>query len=73
MGLTTPYHKKNRLRNSQSPNLELHLINVLYFLQSVAHVEAYIDFSEDENIEDNVMDVVEDKLKNLKNVIQVCL
>ncbi|KDR23956.1 tRNA modification GTPase GTPBP3, mitochondrial, partial [Zootermopsis nevadensis] len=39
-------------------------------IKSVAHVEAFIDFSEDENIEDNVMDVVEDELKDLKNVIQ---
>jgi tRNA U34 5-carboxymethylaminomethyl modifying GTPase MnmE/TrmE len=39
----------------------------------VAHIEAFIDFSEDENIEDNVMDVVEDKLKNLKKVIKVRL
>lgn len=39
----------------------------------MAHIEAFIDFSEDENIEDNVMDVVEDKLKNLKKVIKVRL
>jgi tRNA U34 5-carboxymethylaminomethyl modifying GTPase MnmE/TrmE len=39
----------------------------------VAHVEAFIDFSEDENIEDNVMDVVKNQLENLKNGIQVCL
>jgi tRNA U34 5-carboxymethylaminomethyl modifying GTPase MnmE/TrmE len=39
----------------------------------MAHVEAFIDFSEDENIEDNVMDVVDDELKNLKNIIQVPL
>jgi tRNA U34 5-carboxymethylaminomethyl modifying GTPase MnmE/TrmE len=39
----------------------------------MAHVEAFIDFSEDENIEENTMDIVKNKLKNLKNVIQVCL
>jgi len=48
-------------------------VSVLYFLQNMAHVEAFIDFSEDENIEDNVMDVVDDELKNLKNIIQVPL
>jgi tRNA U34 5-carboxymethylaminomethyl modifying GTPase MnmE/TrmE len=73
MRLTTPHHKENSLMNLQSPDLELCLMNVLYLLQSVAHVEAFIDFSEDENIEDNVMDAVEDKLINLKKVIQVCL
>ena len=41
--------------------------------QSVAHVEAYIDFSEDENIEENIMDVVKNQLENLKNSIQVHL
>jgi tRNA U34 5-carboxymethylaminomethyl modifying GTPase MnmE/TrmE len=39
----------------------------------VAHVEAFIDFSEDENIEDNVMAIVKNQLENLKNSIQVCL
>jgi tRNA U34 5-carboxymethylaminomethyl modifying GTPase MnmE/TrmE len=39
----------------------------------VAHVEAYIDFSEDENIEENIMDVVKYQLENLKNSIQVHL
>lgn len=29
---------------------------VCCFLQSVAHVEAVIDFGEDENIEDNIME-----------------
>lgn len=43
------------------------------FFQCMAHVEAFIDFSEDENIEENTMDVVKNKLNNLKNVIQVCL
>ncbi|PNF35925.1 hypothetical protein B7P43_G03532, partial [Cryptotermes secundus] len=36
----------------------------------MAHVEAFIDFSEDENIEENTMDIVQNKLMNLKNVIQ---
>jgi len=39
----------------------------------VAHVEAFIDFSEDENIEENIMDVVKYQLENLKNSIQVHL
>lgn len=44
-----------------------------FSFQSVAHVEAFIDFSEDENIEDNVMAIVKNQLENLKNSIQVCL
>ena len=39
----------------------------------MAHVEAFIDFSEDENIEENIMDVVKNQLENLKNSIQVHL
>jgi tRNA U34 5-carboxymethylaminomethyl modifying GTPase MnmE/TrmE len=39
----------------------------------VAHVEAFIDFSEDENIEENIMDVVKNQLENLQNSIQVHL
>lgn len=39
----------------------------------MAHVEAFIDFSEDENIEENIMDVVKYQLENLKNSIQVHL
>ncbi|GFG32202.1 hypothetical protein Cfor_04576 [Coptotermes formosanus] len=39
-------------------------------IKSVAHVEAFIDFSEDENIEDNVMAIVKNQLENLKNSIQ---
>jgi len=39
----------------------------------VAHVEAFIDFSEDENIEENIMDVVKSQLENLQNSIQVHL
>lgn len=38
--------------------------------QNVAHLEAYIDFSEDENIEENVMDEVKKNLLWLDNDIQ---
>lgn len=38
--------------------------------QNVAHLEAYIDFSEDENIEENVMDEVKKNLLRLDNDIQ---
>ena len=49
------------------------IVNLINFSssQSLAHVEAYIDFSEDENIEDNVLEVVENNLKNLRSQIQV--
>ncbi|KAJ9600798.1 hypothetical protein L9F63_001010 [Diploptera punctata] len=36
----------------------------------MAHVEAYIDFSEDENIEENVLETVEENIKNLRSNIQ---
>ncbi|PSN40957.1 tRNA modification GTPase GTPBP3 [Blattella germanica] len=39
-------------------------------IKNMAHVEAYIDFSEDENIEDNVMEIVEYKISNLRNNIR---
>jgi tRNA U34 5-carboxymethylaminomethyl modifying GTPase MnmE/TrmE len=37
----------------------------------VAHVEAYIDFSEDQHLEDNVLEEAKKKLKNLRNEIKV--
>lgn len=39
-------------------------------LRNVAHVEAYIDFAEDENIEDDTMDKVYKSLKVLENEIK---
>ncbi|KAJ9589478.1 hypothetical protein L9F63_017295, partial [Diploptera punctata] len=39
-------------------------------IKSMAHVEAYIDFSEDENIEENVLETVEENIKNLRSNIQ---
>ncbi|XP_069673490.1 tRNA modification GTPase GTPBP3, mitochondrial isoform X2 [Periplaneta americana] len=39
-------------------------------LKNMAHVEAFIDFSEDENIEDNIMNVVDNNLRNLRSLIQ---
>jgi Predicted GTPase len=64
--------------NSQFNYLELYFATVSLIcifspppLQSVAHVEAFIDFSEDENIEEDIMDVMKNQLENLKNSIQV--
>jgi tRNA modification GTPase len=34
-------------------------------IRNIAHIEAFIDFSEDENIEDNVLDNVQEQLVNL--------
>lgn len=34
-------------------------------VRSIAHIEAYIDFSEDENIEDDVLDTVKNELERL--------
>lgn len=39
-------------------------------LRNIAHIEAYIDFSEDENIEDNVLEVMLKSLTELKTEIQ---
>lgn len=39
-------------------------------IRNIAHVEAFIDFSEDDNIEDNVLDVVLKELYELKQDIQ---
>ncbi len=43
------------------------------YIQSLAHVEAYIDFSEDENIEDDIMDTVRNSLTNLAIEVKVCI
>ena len=39
-------------------------------LKCLANVEAFIDFHEEENIEDDILEVVNDKLKNLEKSIQ---
>lgn len=39
-------------------------------IKSIAHVEAYIDFSEDDNIEDGVLEVMHGDLKTLENEIE---
>lgn len=39
-------------------------------LKNIAHLEAYIDFSEDQNIEDGVMEEVNGKLAALENEIE---
>uniref|UniRef100_A0A1B6CCA8 GTP-binding protein TrmE N-terminal domain-containing protein n=1 Tax=Clastoptera arizonana TaxID=38151 RepID=A0A1B6CCA8_9HEMI len=41
--------------------------------QSVAHVEAYIDFSEDQNIEDNILGDTNKNLVILKDALQCCV
>ncbi|XP_066992881.2 tRNA modification GTPase GTPBP3, mitochondrial isoform X1 [Anabrus simplex] len=39
-------------------------------VKNVAHVEAYIDFGEDESIEDNVMTQIDDSVTQLINIIK---
>lgn len=45
-------------------------LNQFFYFQNLAHLEAYIDFSEDENIEDNVMDEVRKNLTQLNKDVQ---
>ncbi|XP_066992882.2 tRNA modification GTPase GTPBP3, mitochondrial isoform X2 [Anabrus simplex] len=66
------------------PELELGLRNYIWALKrdlkfsavtpeelkNVAHVEAYIDFGEDESIEDNVMTQIDDSVTQLINIIK---
>lgn len=44
--------------------------NISIILQSLAHVEAYIDFSESESIEDNILKIANDNLCKLRVDIQ---
>lgn len=39
-------------------------------IRCIAHIEAYIDFSEDENIEDDVLDTMQSELDKLKREIR---
>nr|CAD7572125.1 unnamed protein product [Timema californicum] len=76
-GLADLIHAETEAQRKQALLQSEGILSKLYntwretLIRVVAHVEAYIDFSEDENIEENVMDQVEvavkDLMKNIEN------
>ncbi|KAJ1528095.1 hypothetical protein ONE63_008011 [Megalurothrips usitatus] len=78
-GLSDLIHAETEMQRKQALHQMSGSLHVLYnkwrntLLQDLAHVEAYIDFSEDENIEDDVMDRVDESLTKLSNDIQMHL
>ncbi|XP_065209852.1 tRNA modification GTPase GTPBP3, mitochondrial isoform X2 [Planococcus citri] len=61
----TEMQRKQALYQMEGSLKKIYLDWRAMLLQSLAHVEAYIDFSEDENIEENILNVVQNRLEEL--------
>ncbi|KAK3907884.1 tRNA modification GTPase GTPBP3, mitochondrial [Frankliniella fusca] len=76
-GLADLIHAETEMQRRQAIYQMSGSLHTLYdrwrnsLLQSLAHVEAYIDFSEDENIEDDVMDAVHASVTDLALEVQI--
>lgn len=75
-GIADLIHAETELQRKQAIiQAEGHLSNLYHgwknkLIRNIAHVEAYIDFSEDENIEDNILQIAQKELYELKEEIQ---
>ncbi|KAE8743600.1 hypothetical protein FOCC_FOCC010745, partial [Frankliniella occidentalis] len=75
-GLADLIHAETEMQRRQAIYQMSGSLHTLYdgwrntLLQSLAHVEAYIDFSEDENIEDGIMHDVKDSITKLAQEVQ---
>ncbi|XP_034249068.1 tRNA modification GTPase GTPBP3, mitochondrial [Thrips palmi] len=78
-GLADLIHAETEMQRKQALHQMGGSLHILYnrwrtvLLQNLAHVEAYIDFSEDENIEDDVMANVIDSLRKLSQEVETHL
>uniref|UniRef100_A0A336MBM8 CSON013193 protein n=1 Tax=Culicoides sonorensis TaxID=179676 RepID=A0A336MBM8_CULSO len=74
-GLADLIHAETELQRKQALIQATGNLSKLYqawreiLLKCVAHFEAYIDFAEDENIEDDVLDKIQIELKSLRHEI----
>lgn len=66
----TEYQRRQALIQADGHLSKLYKKWRTQLIRSIAHVEAYIDFSEDENIEDDVLQVTQKALVQLEEEIQ---
>jgi len=75
-GLNDLINAETEMQRKQALNQMEGSLSKLYqnwkdeLLKCLANVEAFIDFHEEENIEDDILDIVNSKLVNLKSKIQ---